>query len=238
MDVAALGTILGVWAHPDDEAYLSAALMALAVRAGSRVVCVTATRGEAGSQDEVRWPPETMAQVREEELKRTLDVLGVTEHHWLDYIDGTCHEVDEDEATAKVAAIIDEVQPDSVLCFGPDGQTGHPDHIATHRWATRAFHERVEGGAKLFYATTSPEWAERFVPILEPYNVFAPGTPAITPREEMGIDLTLRDPELIELKMRALQAQVSQTEGLIAAFGADNYKAAFTEETFALAAVK
>jgi hypothetical protein len=27
--VAGLGTVLGVWAHPDDEAYLSAGLMAL-----------------------------------------------------------------------------------------------------------------------------------------------------------------------------------------------------------------
>jgi LmbE family N-acetylglucosaminyl deacetylase len=29
-----LGTILGVWAHPDDEAYLSAGLMATASRPG------------------------------------------------------------------------------------------------------------------------------------------------------------------------------------------------------------
>ena len=42
-----LGNILGVWAHPDDEAYLTAGIMARAVRNGSRVVCVTAT----GSQD-------------------------------------------------------------------------------------------------------------------------------------------------------------------------------------------
>lgn len=238
MDIASLGTILGVWAHPDDEAYLSAAIMALAVRAGSRVMCVTATRGEAGSQDEVRWPPETMAQVRKAELMETLRVLGVTEHRWLDFVDGTCHEVDEDEATAKVAAIFEEVQPDSVLCFGPEGQTGHPDHIATHRWTRRAFHERAKRGAKLYYATTSPEWADRFLPILEPFNVFAPGTPNVTPRDEMGIDFTLEDPELIELKMRALKQQASQTEGLIAAFGEENYKAAFSEETFALAEEK
>ena len=51
MDVRTLGTILGVWAHPDDEAYLSAGVMAMATRAGSRVVCVTATRGELGSTD-------------------------------------------------------------------------------------------------------------------------------------------------------------------------------------------
>ena len=52
-----LGTILGVWAHPDDETYLSAGLMAAAVDAGSRVVDVTATRGEGGSMDEEQWPP-------------------------------------------------------------------------------------------------------------------------------------------------------------------------------------
>ena len=28
--VAGLGTVLGIWAHPDDEAYLSGGLMALA----------------------------------------------------------------------------------------------------------------------------------------------------------------------------------------------------------------
>ncbi|MGH3589327.1 MAG: PIG-L deacetylase family protein, partial [Pseudonocardia sp.] len=44
-----LGTILGVWAHPDDETYLCGGLMARAARSGDRVVCVTATRGEQGS---------------------------------------------------------------------------------------------------------------------------------------------------------------------------------------------
>ena len=49
-----LGTLLGIWAHPDDETYLAAGLMAQAVRDGRRVVCVTATRGEGGSMDEER----------------------------------------------------------------------------------------------------------------------------------------------------------------------------------------
>jgi len=46
-----LGTVLGVWGHPDDEAYLASGLMALAVREGRRVACLTATRGEAGFPD-------------------------------------------------------------------------------------------------------------------------------------------------------------------------------------------
>lgn len=56
-DVAGLGTILGVWAHPDDEVYLSAGVMAAAAAAGNRVVVVTATRGEHGTDDPARWPP-------------------------------------------------------------------------------------------------------------------------------------------------------------------------------------
>jgi hypothetical protein len=41
--ISALGTIMGIWAHPDDEAYLSGGPMALARANGQRVVCVTAT---------------------------------------------------------------------------------------------------------------------------------------------------------------------------------------------------
>ena len=67
-DLAELGTIVSVWAHPDDEAYLCGGLMATAADAGLRVVCVTATRGELGVTDPVRWPPERMAEIREAEL--------------------------------------------------------------------------------------------------------------------------------------------------------------------------
>ncbi len=52
-----LGTILGVWAHPDDEAYLMAGTALVAAAAGSTIACVTATAGDAGeSADEDRWP--------------------------------------------------------------------------------------------------------------------------------------------------------------------------------------
>ncbi|MGH2768453.1 MAG: PIG-L family deacetylase, partial [Actinomycetota bacterium] len=134
-----LGTTLGVWAHPDDETYLSAGLMAHAVRSGLRVMCVTATRGEEGSFDEKRWPTATLGKVREAELMASLEILGVTDHLWLDYRDGTCASVDPEEGTERVRAVIEEVRPDSILTFGPDAMTGHPDHRAASAWATEAF---------------------------------------------------------------------------------------------------
>src|SRR4051812_25700340 len=110
-DPGRLGTILGVWAHPDDEAYLSAGIMAAAVDAGQRVVCITATRGEAGSLDHERWPPETLAETREKELDACLQLLGVTEHTWLGFPDGGCGDVSLDDGVAPIAAAIQEVRP-------------------------------------------------------------------------------------------------------------------------------
>ena len=78
---------------------------------------MTATRGEAGSWDENRWPPSDMGRLRTQETKAGLAVLGVSEHYWLDYVDGTCATVDDSEGAAKVAAIIAEVQPETVLTF-------------------------------------------------------------------------------------------------------------------------
>jgi LmbE family N-acetylglucosaminyl deacetylase len=228
------GTILGVWAHPDDETYLSAGLMATAVREGRRVVCVTATRGEAGSQDEERWPLVDLPAIREIELMNALDALGVSEHAWLDYRDGECASVPREEAVEKVAALIADVRPDSVLTFGPDGMTGHPDHIAVCDWTTEAFARAAPAGAKLFYATMTPEMADILEPAFEPYNVFFAGPPPRTPREQLGIDFHL-SPELLELKFEAIRAQVSQSEGLLDAFGREFFDVSNREETFALA---
>lgn len=231
--VRSLGRILGVWAHPDDETYLSAGLMADAVRNGSRVVCVTATRGEAGSQDEQRWPRTQMARIRELELKDSLDVLGVEEHHWLDYVDGTCDTVDADEAVAKLQPIFEDVGPDSVLTFGPDGLTGHPDHIAVSSWTSTAFDRFAKRGAKLFYPVVVRDWYEQFGPLLNEHNVYAPGSPPIMAREDLDLLYDLSD-ELADLKMRAIGAQVSQVEQLHAALGRDFVRDALMLESFKL----
>ena len=141
------GAMLGVWAHPDDETYLSAGLMADAARRGQRVVCVTATRGEEGSWDEERWPTSEMGRVREAEMMASLQVLGVTEHHWLDYYDGTCKDVPSDEGVGRVRSIMEEISPRSVFTFGPDGMTGHDDHKAVCAWTTEAFERAAPIGA-------------------------------------------------------------------------------------------
>ena len=232
-----LGTVLGVWAHPDDETYLMAGLAARAVRNGSRVVIVTATRGEAGSMDDERWPPETMGDLREQELIRCLAILGVSEHHWLGLPDIDMQTALPEEGYEKVRSLMAEIQPDTVMTFGPDGMTDHEAHKSVCEWSTRAFHEVGKPGARLYYATVTPEWAAEFLPLYEPFNVFLPGTPPITPPEELGIDYRL-PPDILDIKMRAIDQHESQVGAMREAFGEDIFSRSMNAEWFRLAAVK
>jgi LmbE family N-acetylglucosaminyl deacetylase len=232
-----LGTILGVWAHPDDETYLSAGIMARSIAEGDRVVCVTATRGEAGSLDEERWPPATLASVREAELIAALAALGVTEHEWLDYPDGGCDQIPAEEAVIKIGAIFDEVKPDTVLTFGPDGMTGHPDHKTVSAWTTTAFEQTAKRGATLHYATVTPGWMETVGTQFDRFNVFFAGRPSITPVDELSIRFEM-DGALLDQKFRAVATQVSQSEAMIRELGRDFFDASQRGEYFRLAAHK
>jgi LmbE family N-acetylglucosaminyl deacetylase len=226
-----LGTVLGVWAHPDDEGYLSGGLMADAVRNGRRVMCVTATRGEAANPE--RWRPVELARIREAELRECLRILGVTEHRWLDYPDGGCAAIDPDEAAERLVAIIDEVQPDTVLTFGPDGGTGHPDHIAVSHWTARAV-ARADTAATLCFSTGTPEFVARFEDSAKAHGVMmgADQLPC-TPIEELAIYEVLDD-ELLDLKERAMYAQASQVLELRDALGVEMFREVLREEAFRL----
>jgi LmbE family N-acetylglucosaminyl deacetylase len=232
--ITELGTILGVWAHPDDEAYLSGGLMALARDAGSHVVCVTATRGELGTPDPVTWPPDRLAAERTGELARCLEILGVTEHHWLGYRDGECPEVDPSEAVARLCELIEEVRPDTVLTFGPDGITGHPDHQTISAWTTKAFDRAAKPGARLLYAALAEPRVRRWKSLSDSLDIYLPGYPVVTRVDRLAVDLEL-DPLTAARKVEALAAQTTQTAGLIAALGVDRYTAWVGAESFAVA---
>jgi LmbE family N-acetylglucosaminyl deacetylase len=229
--ISELGTILGIWAHPDDEAYLSGGLMAVARDSGARVVCVTATRGERGTADPVAWPPHRLAETRAVELARCLEILGVGEHHWLGYEDGGCAAVPASEAVARLSAVIGTVRPDTVLTFGPDGITGHSDHQTVSTWATAAFERAAPSRARLLYAAVGARHASRWGALDERLGVYQPGYPVTTPHRRLAVDLVL-DAETATRKVRALAAQGTQTGGLIAALGLDRYTAWVGRESF------
>ncbi|MFG2757031.1 PIG-L deacetylase family protein [Streptomyces wuyuanensis] len=230
-----LGTVLGVWAHPDDEAYLSGGLMALARDRGARVVCVTATRGELGTEHPDVWPPDRLAAARTYELARCLAILGVHEHHWLGHADGGCSAVPPARAVARLRDIIGCVRPDTVLTFGPDGITGHPDHRTVSAWTTAAFEQAAPPGARLLYATFAERRAARWAPLNERLGIFPPGLPVLTPERLLAVDVEL-DAGTADRKVRALAAQRTQTAELMAFVGLERFTAWVGDESFIEAA--
>jgi LmbE family N-acetylglucosaminyl deacetylase len=230
-DAAGLGTVLGIWAHPDDEAFLSAGLMAAARDAGNRVVCVTATLGEHGTDDPRQWPPERLAAVRGHEVRASLAALGVAEHHVLGIADGTCADQSRDVVVRRLARIVSDVAPDSIVTFGPDGFTGHEDHQTVSRWAGAA-RAVAAPWARLLYATTTEEFATWWEPARHAFPVFlTEELPLGTPRSALAVELCL-DADLLDRKMVALRAQASQTTGLIAALGEERARELWSTETF------
>jgi LmbE family N-acetylglucosaminyl deacetylase len=224
-----LGTVMMIWAHPDDETYLAGGLSAALSDAGNRVVCVTATRGEAGFSAAASMPADRLAGVRTVELEEALRVLGVDEHHWLDYPDGGCAEADEDEAVARIAVLLDRVRPDTVVGFGPDGFTGHPDHRTTSRWTDLA----VAGAAtrpRLLHAVARDVVVDRELD--EEFGVFELGRPRVCADDELDLLLELEGAAL-DRKVDALLRQESQTRGLVEAVGPERFRAWVAVESFA-----
>ncbi len=213
--IKSLGTILGVWAHPDDETWTSAGIIMKAVANGQRVVCVTATRGELGSQDLNKWPPKTLGAVRQKEMAAALQLLGINEHYWLDYPDGACDQVDSKAAQGQLEKIIHKVMPDSILTFGLDGLTGHPDHQTVGKWA-RATATNIKPSLPVYEAAVLAEQYEAFGKdsdkLLNIY--FNTSQPQTIHNKDADIFLRL-SPELLDRKITVLRAHLSQYEILL-----------------------
>ncbi len=225
-----LGVVLGVWAHPDDEAYLSAGIMGALRDAGRRVVVATATYGEHGTPDPVRFPPAELAAARKEELRASLELVGVHEHHWMGYRDGTCADVAPALAVAKVVRLIDEVRPDTILTFGPDGMTGHPDHRTVSAWTTAAWRETGAHG-RLLYATVTPGFHARWGALNERIGLWMSGPGPMTPEHELAVRASFTGAEL-DRKVAAVRAHASQTDGLAAELGDDAFRHWWSTEAY------
>ena len=148
-------TLMTTHAHPDDETIGTGGTMAMAVRAGHRVVLVTCTRGEMGEivVPEMDTPDNhrRLGEIRAGELETAMGALGVTEWDNLGYRDSdmmgragnrdprTFWQADSDEAIGRMTWMVRRFRPDVMTTYNEFGGYGHPDHIRTHVVAVGAF---------------------------------------------------------------------------------------------------
>jgi LmbE family N-acetylglucosaminyl deacetylase len=216
--------LAAVYAHPDDETYSNAGVVALG---GSHLqyTLIVATSGETGNiADPSLATPDTLAGVREQEQRDALAEMGVADDdlHFLRYPDGGLAGVPRHELVDRIAAILREARPHVVVTFGPEGVTGHPDHVAIHQAATEAFHvlqsEATDAAfRRLFYCALSRSGVDRFwkevratgIDLGNPEDPYMPrGVPDHT------ITAIVDCRAVFERKMRALRAHRTQVADL------------------------
>ena len=169
-------SVLATIAHPDDEGFGCGGTLAMLVAKGARITLVCATNGDVGEiSDPALATPETLAQVRQEELRQAMDVTGIKDLRFMGFRDsgmaGTednnhpdalC-QADPDLVIDQLVAIIREVRPMVVITQDPTGSYGHPDHIATSAQTTRAFSLAGDSGYVGSVAGNADPWAPRFL---------------------------------------------------------------------------
>ena len=171
--------LLVVFAHPDDESMGMGGTLAKYAAEGVETYLVCASRGERGwfAPREQNPGPEALGRLRERELERAVSELEMKGLFFLDYLDGEVDQAAPAEAIQKIAAHIRRIMPQVVVTFPPDGNYGHPDHIAVGQFTSAAIvcaadasYQDTENFAphrvsKLYYMVDS----EDFIKLVAPF---------------------------------------------------------------------
>jgi LmbE family N-acetylglucosaminyl deacetylase len=165
--------LMAVLAHPDDESLGNGGMLAKYAAEGIGIHLVVATRGERGwPGKESEYPGlETLGKLREAEVCRAAEVLGLLGVYFLDYLDGDLDAAHPAEAIAKIVGHLRRIRPDVVVTFGPFGGYGHPDHIAISQFTTAAIVEAANPDS-LYYPDLAPHSVSKLYYMAETAEVF------------------------------------------------------------------
>jgi LmbE family N-acetylglucosaminyl deacetylase len=210
-----------VFAHPDDDTYGVGGSLAAHAEDDLELTVIMTTSGEAGQiADPSLATRETLAAVREDEDRESWTALGLEPTiRFLRYPDGGVAEVPQEALVAVYLEILQEARPDVVVTFGPDGITGHADHVAVGAAATAAFHAAraagADGFARLLHVCIPRSRLDRFnellrergMPAMDPTQPFQPRG---VPDETVGVLVDCS--EVYERKLEALRRHRTQAE--------------------------
>jgi LmbE family N-acetylglucosaminyl deacetylase len=194
--------VMTISAHPDDQEFTIAGTLAKWARAGSEIIAVCITDGDAGSNDPLHgaaYKPE-LARLRRDEQRAAGAVIGVKETVFLHQPDG---ELQHTLALRRdLTRLIRQYKPEAVICGDPTARfygnsyMNHPDHRAAADAACDAVFPSA--GTRLIFPELLAEgW--------EPHNVkrlYLHGSE----KPDAWIDIA----ETIEVKIRALRCHRTQ----------------------------
>ena len=232
-----------IYAHPDDDTYGVAGSLALHAADDLEVIVVLATSGDAGRiADPSLATRETLGAVREREDVASWRALGLEpDVRFLRHPDGGLFGIPRAALVSEVRRVLEEAAPEVVVTFGPDGVTGHADHITIGEVATHAFHaaRTSSGGAafsRLLYTAIPESSLDRLNELLrerglEPMDPTHPFMPRGVPDAAIGVRVD--GSAVYRRKLEAIRCHKTQAELEDLPF--DLWPEILTTESFVLA---
>ena len=158
-----------IGAHPDDESFGMGGTLAQYAMRGVKCWYLCGTRGELGIDD-----PNadlkgfgSVGGLRWHEMECAAGVLGLTGLYWLGYHDsgmpgmpsntapGAFAAAPVEEAAGRIVKLLRELKPQVVITHDPIGGYRHPDHIAAHNAAVKAYYAASDPAQ---YPEAGPAW--------------------------------------------------------------------------------
>ena len=208
--------ILIVYAHPDDETAIGPVIAKLAKQ--HRIILMTLTDGRTGYRDHAKIPKgDSLGAVRKMELECSCQKLGIDSlvmvglHEGLGLfeqgnIQGYFREMRQ--ARELLPKLIQKINPDLIITFGPDGDSGHIDHRLVSDLVTEAIlHEGWVDKYPLYYSSWTHEQGKMYGGLGSVYDDYLNVEVKFTDQEEQQYFEALRchwsqytEEELTEMK--------------------------------------
>ena len=211
-----------VFAHPDDDTFGVGGGLALHAGDELELTVILATSGDAGRiADASLATRETLASVREAEDLASWRTLGLEpDLRFLRHPDGGLSQMPREPLVAEVQELLGAAEPEVVVTFGPDGITGHEDHVAIGEIATQAFgalRTSASGSAfsRLLHCAIPQSELDRLNELLrerglEPMDPAQPFVPRGVPDVRIGMRVDVSS--AFEPKVEAIRSHKTQAE--------------------------
>lgn len=119
-------SVVAIFAHPDDESFGPGGTLAHLAETHD-VYLITVTDGSAGYSSVEHH--ESLAELRKKELIKASEILGLKEVFFLNFPDSKLSNHLYHKIADKIEDKLSTLNPEIVITFGPNGVSGHIDHI-------------------------------------------------------------------------------------------------------------
>ena len=203
-------SLLAVFAHPEDEAFGPAGMLAKYATEGVHVSLVTALRERAAPAIKMDIVLSAASEAAQRDVTCSCRTTGVRRICLMEQNPIHLDLNDLPAVEERLVRVIREIRPQVVVTYGNDGLSGDPDHIRISEMTTRAFQRAADESAFVqhFREGLGPYAAQKLYYVVMPSSLLerwgVTGIPGV-PDEQIT---TVLDVSLFaESKLKALYCQ-------------------------------